>query len=398
VTAISGDTVSLSDTGVGTFADKNAGGNKAVTVTGYTLSGNDADNYNIVQPTGLTATISKAALTVKANNASKTYDGLTFSGGNGVSYSDFVNGENASVLGGALVYGGTSQDAKNAGTYSLNASGLNADNYTISYTDGNLTIDKAQATVTANSGQVIYNGQQQSVSGFTASGLVNDETTSVLSGVSTSGGSGTNAGSYSHSASGSDDNYNLTFVDGSLTIDKAQATVTANSGQMVYNGQQQSIAGFTANGLVNGETTSVLSGVSTSGGSGTNAGSYSHSASGSDDNYNLTFVDGSLTIDKAQATVTANSGQMVYNGQQQSIAGFTASGLVNGETTSVLSGVSTSGGSGTNAGSYSHSASGSDENYDLTFVDGNLTINKAALTVTANNASKTYNGLAFSGG
>jgi hypothetical protein len=40
-----------------------------------------------------------------------------------------------------------------------------------------------------------YTGLAQSVSGFTASGLVNNETENVLSGVSASG-SGTNAGSY----------------------------------------------------------------------------------------------------------------------------------------------------------------------------------------------------------
>ncbi|MFP6849988.1 MAG: MBG domain-containing protein [Pseudomonas sp.] len=337
-------------------------------------------------------TIAKADLSVTALNASKNYDGLAFiSGGNGVSYNGFVNGEDANVLGGTLTYSGSAQGAINAGSYGLNLSGLTASNYAISYNAGSLTIDKAQATVTANSGQVVYNGQQQSIAGFTASGLVNGETTSVLSGVSTSGGNGTNAGSYILSASGTDGNYALTFVDGNLTIDKAQATVTANSGQVTYNGQQQSIAGFTASGLVNGETTSVLSGVSTSGG-GTNVGNYTLSASGTDGNYDLTFVDGSLTIDKAQATVTANSGQVTYNGQQQSIAGFTASGLVNGETTSVLSGVSTSGGSGTNAGSYTHSAAGTDGNYDLTFVDGNLTIAKAQATVTANSGQVTYNG------
>jgi hypothetical protein len=118
----------------------------------------------------------------------------------------------------------------------------------------------------------------------------------VLDSVTTTGGSGTNAGSYTHTASGTDENYNLIFTNGSLTVGKANATVTANSDTKTYNGATQSVTGFTASGLVNGESVAVLGGVSTSGGSGTNAGSYTHTASGTDENYNLTFNVGSLII------------------------------------------------------------------------------------------------------
>ncbi|WP_446718641.1 MBG domain-containing protein [Halomonas sp. N3-2A] len=41
-----------------------------------------------------------------------------------------------------------------------------------------------------------------------------------------------------------------------------------------------------------------------------------------------------------------------------------------GENASVLADVTTTGGSGTDAGTYTHTASGTDGNYDLTFVDG----------------------------
>src|SRR5207237_10761101 len=52
-----------------------AGPGKAVTVSGYTLSGADAGNYTLVQPTGLTANITAASLAISgltANN--KVYD------------------------------------------------------------------------------------------------------------------------------------------------------------------------------------------------------------------------------------------------------------------------------------------------------------------------------------
>ncbi|WP_335957517.1 MBG domain-containing protein, partial [Acinetobacter bereziniae] len=132
-----------------------------------------------------------------------------------------------------------------------------------------------------------------------------------------------------------DKNYDLTFVDGALDIAKAKATVTANSLNTTYNGKDQTASGFTASGLVNGETESVLTGV-TATVSAKDAGSYTNKANGVDKNYDLTFVDGALDIAKAKATVTANSLNTVYNGKDQTASGFTASGLVNGETESVL--------------------------------------------------------------
>ncbi|MFA6973034.1 MAG: MBG domain-containing protein, partial [Gallionella sp.] len=86
-------------------------------------------------------TVNPAALSVTAVAASKTYDGLAYSGGNGVAYSGFVNGETNAVLGGTLAYGGTSQGAINAGNYLIAPSGLTSGNYTISYVNGALTIN-----------------------------------------------------------------------------------------------------------------------------------------------------------------------------------------------------------------------------------------------------------------
>ncbi|WP_249976571.1 MBG domain-containing protein, partial [Vreelandella olivaria] len=190
-------------------------------------------------------------------------------------------------------------------------------------------------------------------------GLVNGEGQEVLD-VQLSGGRGTHAGNYDHTASGDAQNYLLTFIDGELTIDKATATVTANSGTTTYTGTEQNIDGFTVAGLVNGEDASVLA-ITTHGGRGTDAGRYAHTASGDAQNYLLTFVDGELTIDKASATVTANSGTTTYTGTEQSVDGFTVAGLVNGEGQEVLD-VQLSGGRGTHAGNYDHTASGDAQN------------------------------------
>ena len=64
VGVISGDTVTPTGTTSGTFANKNVGLSKAVSVSGYSLTGPNAGNYTLLQPTGLTANISAASLTV----------------------------------------------------------------------------------------------------------------------------------------------------------------------------------------------------------------------------------------------------------------------------------------------------------------------------------------------
>ncbi|MDD2230775.1 MAG: MBG domain-containing protein, partial [Candidatus Cloacimonetes bacterium] len=338
-----------------------------------------------------TLTIAKANATVTANSDTKTYNG-TSQTITSYTVSGLLNAENASALD---TITGASASGTNVGTYRTTLSGSD-NNYELSFANGALTITKANATITANSDTKTYNGLNQSVTGFSATGLVNNETISVLSGVSTTGGSGKNVGEYTLVASGVDGNYNLTFVDGALTITKANATVTANSDTKTYNGTSQSITGYTVSGLVNGENASVLDSVTLSG-SGTNVGTYTISGTGSDNNYNLSFANGALTITKANATVTANSDTKTYNGTSQSITGYTVSGLLNGENASVLDSVTLSG-SGTNVGTYTISGTGSDNNYNLSFANGTLTITKASLTVTANNASKTHDGLAYSGG
>ncbi|MEO7152806.1 MAG: YDG domain-containing protein [Burkholderiaceae bacterium] len=83
------DAVSITGgSGVGAFADKNVGTNKAVTVTGYTLSGADAGNYTLGQPTGLAASITPSPLVFSGVTvADKVYDGTVLATLTGISSS-----------------------------------------------------------------------------------------------------------------------------------------------------------------------------------------------------------------------------------------------------------------------------------------------------------------------
>ena len=136
----------LASAGTGATADAATYG---IAISQGTLASSNGYSFAF-NSTGL-LTVNPKALMITANNGTQTYDKVAFSGGNGVVYSGFVNGENSSVLGGAIVYGGTSQGAVNAGTYTIIPSNQTSSNYAINYVGGTLTINKAPITVSANS-------------------------------------------------------------------------------------------------------------------------------------------------------------------------------------------------------------------------------------------------------
>src|SRR5206468_10314040 len=137
---ISGDTVTLAaGSATGTFATKNAGTGKVVNVSGLSLSGADARNYTLTQPT-TTASITQAGLTVTADNKSRAAGQanptLT------ASYAGFVGGETLSTSGvtGSPALSTTTTNV--AGTYPIAiAQGtLSAANYSFSFVNGVLTV------------------------------------------------------------------------------------------------------------------------------------------------------------------------------------------------------------------------------------------------------------------
>ena len=134
VSPLGSDSVVVSGTGRGVFSDKNAGTDKAVTVTGYTLGGADAGNYTLVEPTDLTANISPANLLISgltANN--KVYDTTVAATLSGTAVVTAL-GSDSIALGGTA--SGTFSD-KNVGTGKLvtvggyTLSGADAGNYTL---------------------------------------------------------------------------------------------------------------------------------------------------------------------------------------------------------------------------------------------------------------------------
>ena len=71
---VDGDDVSIS-AGTASFEDKNAGADKTVTFSGYTLTGDDAGNYTLSQPADQTATINQLVAELTWQDTSFSYDG-----------------------------------------------------------------------------------------------------------------------------------------------------------------------------------------------------------------------------------------------------------------------------------------------------------------------------------
>lgn len=91
--------------------------------------------------------VDQAILEIMALGDSRFYNGQAYTGGNGLQFTGFLNGDTASVLGGSLVYTGSSQGALHAGSYAIAPSGFTSNDYTIRYVNGVLTIAPKPVTV-----------------------------------------------------------------------------------------------------------------------------------------------------------------------------------------------------------------------------------------------------------
>jgi filamentous hemagglutinin family protein len=101
-----------------------------------------------------------APLTVKANDATMTYDGMAYDGAGGVSY---TSQPNASLLG-SVTFGGVSQNPLHAGSYTLTPGGLYSaqHGYIVTYASGTLTVNRASVNL---SGERVFDATTR----FTAS-------------------------------------------------------------------------------------------------------------------------------------------------------------------------------------------------------------------------------------
>jgi catabolite regulation protein CreA len=105
---------------------------------------------------GATLTITRAPLTVKADDKQKVYDGAAFTAFSST-MTGFVNGDTAAVVVGTVAYQPPATTAVNPGTYVITpvVSGLTALNYTFTPVDGTLSIVYGTCSPTLGAGGVV---------------------------------------------------------------------------------------------------------------------------------------------------------------------------------------------------------------------------------------------------
>ncbi len=138
-------------------------------------------------------TVNPAELTIAASTLSKTYGQAVTLAGTGVTVIGLVNGDN--VTGVTLTSAGSAATAAVSGSpYAIApgaAVGTGLGNYRISYRDGILTVNKANALIQVSGYDVSFDGQSHTAMG-TATGVLGE----ALSGLDLSGTMHANAGIY----------------------------------------------------------------------------------------------------------------------------------------------------------------------------------------------------------
>ncbi len=364
---LGGDSVALGNDTTGTFADKNVGTGKAVAPSTMTISGTDASNYVLTQPTGLTGDITARPIVVGASAQNKTYDGSTAATATvattGVLAGDTVN----------FGFAGANFATPNAGngiTVTVNgitASGADAANY--AYNSFATTTANILPVVLSLTGSRAYDGTAGAAASlFGTSGVlagVNGETL-TLSGTGTLATK--NAGpqvpfaanglaGFTLTGNGAALAGNYTFAGGTdwVTINPLAVSVSATAQSRYYNGTTDATATITPSGVLAGDHVNFGFGSATfatpNAGNGIAVAVNGITASGADAG-NYTFNASATTAADIYPYVLVLQGTRIYDGTTGAAASlFGNNGVltgVDGETLT-LSGAGTLAGKNVNA-------------------------------------------------
>lgn len=348
-------------------------------------------NYNISYVNG-DLTITKAAI-----NPTVTMDGWTYGGvATNPSVSNNTSGGEVSytyMAEGASEYG--SDKPINAGTHTVKATIAATDNYSGAEVTTTYTVSKRVASLSWDNLTLTYSGVAQQPTATVTNLVTGDECT-----VTISGGEIT-PNTYTATATElSNSNYQLPeTVTQDFTIGKAPLSVTAKAKTITY-GDAPADDGVTYSGFVNEETDAVLGGTLAYAYTYTQYGAvgntYTITPSGlTSDNYDISFVAGTLTVEQKVVGLDWGTTSFTYNGSAQAPTA-TATGLVNNDEIGVtVTGGQTDAGTGYTA---TASALTGDKSGNYKLPTANTTtfsIASAAITgVTVGGYNSAYDGTA----
>ena len=400
---VDGEGVDITYTGSQTIV-----GSSKNTFTYEFKDGTAEGNYDITTVYGDLEVTDSNKLTVSATGYDGIYDGQTHNGkvtateGATLSYS--TDGENWTA---------TEPTIKDVGEIHVivKASMANYSDATAKYT---LKVTPRTVTLTSETASKTYDGTAltRPVVTVTGDGFVDGEATAIATGSVTnvSEGSVTNTIVYTTTDKFVAGNYNITKVEGTLTINPRSVIITSGSASKTYDGTPltKHESTITGEGFVEGQGVNITyTGSQTEVGSSENTFEYKLKDNTLEKNYTIETVFGTLTVekrpyhpnppitDKITVEITGNSDSVVYDGTEYSVKDYTVkiSDSRYTEKDFTFSGKALA--SGVNAGTYEMGLKADQfKNTNARFTnvefiikaDGVLTITQRPLTITAGSA------------
>ena len=393
-----------------------------------TKDGVDVTDKVIVNVTKGKLTISKRDVTLTSQTDSKPYDGTALTRPKVIVTGDgFVDGEASDITATGSVTNVSEGEVTNTITYKTSDK-FNANNYSITKNEGKLSItpvtDEVTVRIKGNKDTVTYNGEKQSVSGYTVDSISNtiySSTDFTLNGQATA--TGKDANTYPMNLDATqfvNNNTNFSNVkfeiaeDGQLVINPRAVTLTSEKASKPYDGTPLTRPDVKVEGnFVDGEVTKVEATGSVtyvSDGEVTNTIVITEGENFKESNYSITKHEGKLSITEVNAEVTVtikgNKDTVTYDGNPHSVEGYVITDISNKlYTKDDVKFTGEAKAEGTEAGTYQMNLSetqfsNKNSNFKkVTFVveDGLLTINRKSIddqnriTVTKPSDSK-YDG------
>ena len=352
----------------------------------------DIDNPNyIVKVVPANLSINPKAITITADSDTKVYDATALTKDSftntALAAGDSIS---ATVTGSQTVVGESDNVPSDAIFTNANGEDVTA-SYAPTYINGLLKVTlNNELIITADSDTKVYDGTALTKNSYRVAGLAEGDHVDAVTvtGSQTAAGSSENVPSEARILNAADEDvtasYAINYRNGQLAVTPKAITLTVDAKAKTYGDEDPALtARFGANDLAVGDEIEIALARE----AGENAGTYTITATAADPNYTITVVPAELTINKKEITLTVDAKAKTYGDEDPALTASFGEGDLVGEDTIDYT---LTRAEGENAGAYEISTVIDNPNYDVTVIPAELTINKKAITLTVDAASKTY--------
>ena len=350
-----------------------------------TISGADAENYDISYEQGHLTVVEADAVVVRAKSYSRQY---------GDENPVFEFETEGAALDGTPEIVCSAVANSPVGSYTIEVKQGSIKNYNVHFESGSLVITKAPLSISAGN-YTKKQGGAMPVFKASYTGFKNGEDESVLTKqpvFSCEANEASTPAEYAVTISGADaENYAISYEQGRLTVVEADAVVVRAKSYNRQYGDENPVFEFETEGAaLDGTPEIVCSAVANS-----PVGSYTIEVKqGSIKNYNVHFESGSLVITKAPLSISAGN-YTKKQGDAMPVFKANYAGFKNGEDESVLTKqpvFSCEANEASAPAEYAVTISGAEaENYDISYEQGRLTVVEAdAVVVRAKSYNRQY--------